>query len=69
MIKFVFFYIETISLYDIDVFFLSTLELDIRKIWQMNIPLKMKFFMWFFKKGVILINLARRNCHGSLWFM
>ena len=38
-----------------------------QKIWHMKVPLKIKIFLWFLKKGVILTkdNLARRNWNGS----
>jgi len=36
-------------------------------IWQTKLPLKIKIFMWYLKRGVILTkdNLARRNWHGD----
>ena len=38
-----------------------------KKIWKMKIPLKIKIFAWYLRRGVILTkdNLARRNWHGS----
>jgi hypothetical protein len=38
-----------------------------REIWHAKIPLKIKTFMWYLKKGVLLTkdNLARRNWIGS----
>jgi len=34
-----------------------------KKLWKLKIPLKIKIFLWFLQKGVILTkdNLARRN--------
>jgi hypothetical protein len=39
----------------------------IQEIWRMKIPLKIKIFIWYVKKGVILTkdNLVRRNWKGS----
>jgi hypothetical protein len=36
-------------------------------IWQTKLPMKIKIFMWYLKRGVILTkdNLARRNWHGD----
>jgi hypothetical protein len=36
-------------------------------IWQIKVPIKIKVFLWYLKKGVILIkdNLARRNWNGD----
>ena len=38
-----------------------------KKIWQMKIPLKIKVFAWYLRKGVILTkdNFAKRNWTGS----
>jgi exonuclease III len=38
-----------------------------RKIWKMKTPLKIKIFLWFLQRGVILTkdNLARKNWKGS----
>src|SRR6187551_4021419 len=38
-----------------------------KKIWKLKVPLKIKIFMWYLKRGVILTkdNLARRNWNGS----
>jgi exonuclease III len=38
-----------------------------KKIWKYKIPLKIKIFLWFLRKGVILTkdNLARKNWKGS----
>jgi hypothetical protein len=37
------------------------------KLWKLKIPLRIKVFGWYVRKGVVLIkdNLAKRNCHGS----
>lgn len=39
-------------------------------IWKLKIPLKIKIFMWYLLKGVVLTKnkLARRNWNGSLRF-
>jgi hypothetical protein len=36
-------------------------------IWQIKVPIKIKVFLWYLKKGVILTkdNLARRNWNGD----
>jgi hypothetical protein len=33
------------------------------KIWKLKVPLKIKFFAWYLRRGVILIkdNLAKQN--------
>jgi hypothetical protein len=38
-----------------------------QEIWRMKLPLKIKIFLWFLKKGVTLTkdNLAKRNWNGS----
>ena len=38
-----------------------------KKKWHMKIPLKIKVFSWYLRRGVILTkdNLVRRNWHGS----
>ena len=38
-----------------------------QEIWKAKIPLKIKIFMWYLKRGVLLTkdNLARRNWIGS----
>jgi len=38
-----------------------------QEIWHMKIPLKIKIFMWYLKRGVVLTkdNLARRNWNGN----
>ena len=38
-----------------------------QEIWHMKIPLKIKIFMWYLKRGVILTkdNLATRNWNGN----
>ena len=37
------------------------------KIWQIKVPLKLKVFAWYLRKGVILTkdNLVKRNWQGS----
>ena len=36
-----------------------------KKIWKSKIPLKVKIFMWYLQRGVVLtkVNLVRRNWH------
>ena len=36
-------------------------------IWQIKVPMKIKVFLWYLKKGVVLTkdNLARRNWNGD----
>ena len=38
-----------------------------KKLWELKIPLKIKIFLWYIKRGVILTkdNMARRNWQGS----
>ena len=38
-----------------------------RDIWQTKLPMKIKVFMWYLKRGVILTkdNLVKRNWHGN----
>jgi hypothetical protein len=38
-----------------------------RKIWKWKVPLKIKIFLWFLQKGVVLTkdNLAKKNWKGS----
>jgi hypothetical protein len=38
-----------------------------KKIWKMKIPLKIKIFGWYLRRGVILTkdNLVKRNWHGN----
>ena len=38
-----------------------------KRIWKLKIPLKIKIFLWYLKRGVILTkdNLSRRNWQGS----
>jgi len=38
-----------------------------RKIWKIKIPLKIKIFLWFLQRGVVLTkdNLAKKNWKGS----
>jgi hypothetical protein len=38
-----------------------------QEIWRMKLPLKIKIFLWFLKKGITLTkdNLAKRNWNGS----
>jgi hypothetical protein len=40
---------------------------DNRDLWKLKIPLKIKVFMWYLKRGVTLIkdNLARRKWNGN----
>ena len=40
---------------------------DNKKIWKIKIPLKLNFFAWYLRKGVILTedNLVKSNCEGS----
>jgi hypothetical protein len=35
-------------------------------LWKLKIPLRIKIFLWYLKRGVVLTkdNLARRNWHG-----
>jgi hypothetical protein len=37
------------------------------KLWKLKIPLRIKVFGWYLRKGVVLTkdNLAKRNWHGS----
>jgi hypothetical protein len=37
------------------------------KLWKLKIPLRIKVFGWYLRKGVVLMkdNLAKRNWHGS----
>ena len=39
----------------------------LREIWRAKLPMKIKVFMWYLKKGVILTkdNLAKRNWEGN----
>jgi len=39
-----------------------------KNIWKMKVPLKLKNFTWYLRKGVLLTkdNLAKRNWHGGL---
>lgn len=38
-----------------------------RFLWKLKVPLKIKVFLWFLSKGVILTkyNLVKRNWHGN----
>ena len=38
-----------------------------KHLWKLKMPLKIKIFMWYLKRGVILTkdNLARRNWNGN----
>jgi hypothetical protein len=38
-----------------------------KPLWNLKVPLKIKVFMWYLLRGVILTkdNLARRNWHGN----
>jgi hypothetical protein len=40
---------------------------NLRFLWKIKIPLKVKIFLWFLFRGVTLMkdNLVRRNWHGS----
>jgi hypothetical protein len=40
---------------------------DNKDLWKLKIPLKIKVFMWYLKRGVTLTkdNLARRNWPGN----
>jgi len=40
---------------------------DNKKLWKLKTPLKIKIFLWYLRRGVILTkdNLARRNWQGS----
>jgi hypothetical protein len=37
-----------------------------KRLWKLKAPLKVKFFLWYLRKGVLLTkdNLAKRNWHG-----
>jgi hypothetical protein len=39
-----------------------------KRIWKLKAPLKIKIFLWYLRRGVVLTkdNLAKRNCHGSV---
>ncbi|WVZ88935.1 hypothetical protein U9M48_035402 [Paspalum notatum var. saurae] len=39
-----------------------------RNLWKLKAPLKIKIFLWYLRKGIILTkdNLAKRNWQGSL---
>ena len=53
------------SMYDAMVH--SDVPVDNRKLWKLKMPLRVKIFLWFLNRGVILTrdNLARRNWQGS----
>jgi len=38
-----------------------------KKIWNMKIPLKIKIFLWFLQRGVVLTkdNLAKKKLEGE----
>ena len=38
-----------------------------KRIWKLKAPLKIKKFLWYLRRGVILTkdNLAKRNWHGN----
>jgi hypothetical protein len=38
-----------------------------KALWKLKVPLKIKIFMWYLIKGVVLTkdNLAKRNWHGN----
>ena len=40
---------------------------DNKKLWKLKTPLKIKIFLWYLRRGVVLTkdNLARRNWQGS----
>jgi hypothetical protein len=58
-----FFTVQSLYLHDID----THPPFQHRKIWKWKIPLKIKIFLWFLHKGVILTkdNLAKKNWKGS----
>src|SRR6266508_5303118 len=39
-----------------------------RNLWKLNAPLKIKIFLWYLRRGVVLTkdNLAKRNWQGDL---
>ena len=39
-----------------------------RRLWKLKVPLKIKIFLWYLRRGVILTkdNLAKRNWQGSV---
>lgn len=45
----------------------SDVPVDNKKMWKLKILLRVKIFLWFLSRGVILTrdNLARRNSQGS----
>jgi hypothetical protein len=55
--------IRSLYLHDIDI----DPPFQHRKIWKWKISLKIKIFLWFLRKGVVLIkdNLAKKNWKGS----
>jgi hypothetical protein len=58
-----FFTVRSLYLHDMD----THLPFQHMKIWKWKIPLKIKIFLWFLHKGVILTkdNLAKKNWKGS----
>ena len=38
-----------------------------KDLWKIKIPLKVKIFLWYLRRGVVLTkdNLAKRNWHGN----
>jgi hypothetical protein len=57
------FTVQSLYLHDID----THPPFQHRKIWKWKIPLKIKIFLWFLQKGVVLTkdNLAKKNWKGS----
>ena len=45
----------------------GSLQLINKSLWKLKLPLKVKVFLWFLHRGVILTkdNLVRRNWHGN----
>jgi hypothetical protein len=58
-----FFTVRSLYLHDID----THPPFQHRNIWKWKIPLKIKIFLWFLQKGVVLTkdNLAKKNWKGS----
>jgi hypothetical protein len=60
------------GIFSVDSLYKAILHTDIptrrnKSLWKMKIPLKIKVFTWYLRRGVILTkdNLLRRNWHGS----